>query len=84
MKCRTLLGIDSEDPHDRPDPRAELERGTPTCARCEIPMMCIDYHRRPSWQQIFQRDIYADPAIYSPMHHIHFHPPTANPIDEYG
>jgi len=83
-RCRALLGIASEDPRNRTEPLEQPERGTPTCVRCEIPMACIDYHRRPSWQQIFQRDIYADPAIYSPMHHIHFHTPPANPVDEYG
>ena len=47
-------------------------------------MVCIEQQSRPSWKQIFERDIYADPAIYSPMHHIHLRTSTANPIDEYG
>jgi hypothetical protein len=34
-------------------------------------MKCIRQQFRPSWKQVFERAIYADPSIYSPMHHIH-------------
>ena len=47
-------------------------------------MVCIEQRPRPSWRQIFERDIYADPALYSPVHHIHFGLIPAYPIDEYG
>jgi len=64
--CQELLAI--------PDsPRIELqermEPNPPTCPRCDIEMCCIERQARPSWKEVFDRRIYADPAIYSPMHH---------------
>jgi len=85
QRCRTLLGItDDDDPTHRGEPTEVPEPSLPTCARCEIAMVCIEQKPRPSWKQIFERDIYADPAIYSPMCHTQFGLPTAYPIDEYG
>ena len=84
-RCRVLLGITGDDdPTDSNDPTESPEPSLPTCPRCEIPMVCLEQKPRPSWKQIFQRDIYADPAIYSPMCHIQCGIPAAYPIDEYG
>ncbi len=83
QRCRELLGIMPEDLGNSGDPIEAPERTPPTCTRCKIPMECIDERARPSWKQIFERDIYADPALYSPMHHIHVRTPSVNPIDEY-
>ncbi len=83
-RCRALLGITAADHANTSDPIEAADRTLPTCTRCEIPMECIDQQARPSWKKIFERDIYADPAIYSPMHHIQFGLPAAYPIDEYG
>ena len=84
-RCRALLGItDDDDPTNSSDPTESPEPSLPTCVRCKIPMVCIEQQSRPSWKQIFERDIYADPALYSPMHHIHLRTPTVNPIDDYG
>ncbi len=82
-RCRELLEITTDQPANTSDPIEALEHSMPTCARCEIPMVCIDQQSRPSWKQIFERDIYADPAIYSPLHHIHFGLIPAYPIDQY-
>ena len=86
QRCRTLLGItdDDDDSPNAGDPTESPEPSLPKCVRCQIPMVCIEQRSRPSWRQIFQRDIYADPAIYSPMCHIPFGIPAAYPIDEYG
>ena len=84
QRCRELLGIMPEASETTSDLIEETECSTPTCARCETPMRCIEYQPRPSWKQIFERDIYADPAIYSPMHHIYLRTSTVNPVDEYG
>jgi hypothetical protein len=56
----------------------------PKCPHCEIAMECVREHSRPSWKQVFERDIYADPSLYSPMFHICQRAPLAYPIDEYG
>lgn len=80
--CRELLGIT---PNDDTSDLIELPEPTlPTCARCEVPMTCIEQKPRPSWRDIFERDIYADPQLYSPQHHIHFRLPAAYPSDKYG
>jgi hypothetical protein len=47
-------------------------------------MTCIEQKPRPSWRDIFECDIYADPQLYSPQHHIHFRLPAAYPSDKYG
>ena len=82
--CRHSLGITTDDPENTRDTIEEREPSTPTCARCETPMVCIEQQARPSWKQIFERAIYADPAIYSPMHHIYLRTSTVRPVDEYG
>jgi hypothetical protein len=84
QRCRELLGITTDEPENTSAPLEETEASTPTCARCETRMVCIDQQSRPSWKQIFERAIYADSAIYSPMHHIYLRTPTVDPVDEYG
>lgn len=82
--CRELLGISGDDvvdPGDQPDAQEHPE---PICPHCETAMQCIDRQSRPSWKKIFERSIYADPSIYSPMHHILSRTPKAQAIDEYG
>lgn len=59
-----------------PDPSQRL------CPRCEVPLRRLAGQRRPSWKQIFSRDIYADATIYSPMHHIYLRAPPAPAQDE--
>ncbi len=84
-RCRELLGITTDDLAKTSDPIEVPEHSTPTCVRCETPMLCIGQQSRPSWKRIFERDIYADPTLYSPMHPMYFRrTPTVNPIDEYG
>jgi hypothetical protein len=85
-RCRALLGITNDDDADSrsEEPTDAPEPTLPTCAHCQLPMVCIEQKARPSWRQIFERDLYADPALYSPAHHIHFGLPNAYPIDEYG
>jgi hypothetical protein len=82
--CRQLLGIAVDDPATTDDHLDNAEASEPTCPHCEIVMRCIRQQSRPSWKKIFERAIYADPAIYSPMHHIGRRIPNAYPIDEYG
>ena len=85
-RCRELLGIAvDDDPARTDDPIDDREASGPTCPHCEIAMQCIGQQARPSWRKIFERAIYADPTIYSPMHHIYSRLPKAHhPIDEYG
>jgi hypothetical protein len=84
QRCRQLLEITTDEPENTSDPLEEAEASTPMCARCETRMVCIDQQSRPSWKRIFERAIYADPTIYSPMHHIYLRTSTVNPVDEYG
>ena len=58
------------------------EPSLPQCPRCEVPMECIDRQRRPSWKVIFDRRIYEDAKLYSPMHHIGSRGPPAFPLAE--
>jgi len=82
--CRRLLGIAVDGPMSTDDRLEDAEASSPSCPHCEIAMLCIGQQSRPSWKKIFERGIYADPAIYSPMHHIWQRTPLAYPIDEYG
>ena len=82
--CRRLLGIAVEAPVSTDDRLDDAEASGPTCPHCEIAMQCIRQQSRPSWKKIFERAIYADPAIYSPMHHIQLRTRKVQPIDEYG
>ena len=54
-----------------------LEPTVPECPRCDLPMRCILNQQRPSWKEVFERRIYEDPAIYSPMHYIYHRGPPA-------
>jgi hypothetical protein len=84
-RCCQLLGIVDDAPASTDDDRLEdVEASGPTCPHCEIAMLCIGRQSRPSWKEVFERGIYADPAIYSPMHHMYFGTLAANPVDEYG
>lgn len=82
-RCRQLLGIAMDHVVSTDDCLDDAEASEPICPRCEIAMQCILRQSRPSWKRIFERDIYADPAIYSPMHHIWQRTPYAYPVDEY-
>ena len=73
-RCRESLTIASPQPIEPPENIESLERTEPTvpkCPRCDIEMDCIQNQQRPSWKDVFGREIYADPAIYSPMHYCH-------------
>jgi hypothetical protein len=82
-RCRELLEIAVDAPATTDDRLDDGEASGPTCPRCEIAMQCIIRQSRPSWKKIYERAIYADPAIYSPMHHIRSRVPNAHPIDGY-
>jgi hypothetical protein len=81
--CRQLLGITVDDPVSIDGRVDAVDDPGPTCPHCEVAMQCIFRQSRPSWKKIFERGIYADPGIYSPMHYIHSHGPKAHPTDEY-
>jgi hypothetical protein len=82
--CRELLEITDDDSAKAGDDVECGEPPEPACPNCETPMVCIFRQARPSWKKIFERDIYADPGIYSPMHHLETRTPHANRIDDYG
>lgn len=69
-RCRELLGTQDSSPIEGPEPMEREEPSLPVCPRCNIEMDCIEQQRRPSWKEVFERRIYADPGIYSPLHHI--------------
>ena len=75
-RCRALLAPPSSQPIPSPE---RIEPILPTCPRCLIPMYCIENHRRPSWKEVFDRRIYQEPAIYSPMLHSLGNGPAAIP-----
>lgn len=65
-------------------PPEAAESSNPKCPHCQIAMQCIRQQSRPSWKQVFERGIYAERSLYSPMFHIWQSVPAAYPIDEYG
>jgi hypothetical protein len=79
--CQELLAIPDPPPIELPE---WTEPSPPTCPRCDIEMYCIVRQARPSWKEVFERRIYADPAIYSPMHHIRITGFPAFPHEPYG
>jgi len=80
-RCRELLPI----PGCPPTPPPEgTEASLPRCPRCNVQMRCIERQRRPSWKEVFGRRIYADPTIYSPMHHSRHTGFPAFPHEPYG
>jgi len=69
--CRQLLGQTADEevaqqaePDDEPESPQER-----TCPQCKSKLVSVHYVRRPSWRQIFERDIYLT-NIYSPQHHL--------------
>ncbi|MFW6114321.1 MAG: IS91 family transposase [bacterium] len=83
-RCRQLLKIAADAPLSSDSRLDDAKPTGPMCPHCEVAMHCIGQQSRPSWKKIFERHIYADPAIYSPMHYIQSRTPNAHPIDEYG
>ena len=80
-RCRELLTIASPPPPPAPE---RIEPTVPNCPRCDIPMCCIQEQQRPSWKDIFERHIYTDPSIYSPMHHCRYRGPPIFPYEPDG
>jgi len=69
--CRQLLSIaPDEDVTQQVEPDEEADSlPERTCPHCKSKMTSINYVRRPSWRQIFERDIYRS-DVYSPQHHL--------------
>ena len=72
-RCRELLTMASPQPIKPPERTEEIsnEPTVPKCPRCDIEMNCILNQQRPSWKEVFERELYADPALYSPLHYGH-------------
>lgn len=79
-RCRELLPIATS----QPPPAERIEPSLPKCPRCEIEMCCIQKQQRPSWKEVFERHIYADTSVYSPMHHCRSRGSPALPHEPYG
>lgn len=82
--CRELLDIAPETDELSIDSIEVPDRASPTCDHCETILEIITQESRPSWRDIFERDIYLSASIYSPIHHLHFGKPPAHSVDEYG
>jgi hypothetical protein len=80
-RCRALL--ETATCPSPPSPQ-RVEPSAPQCPRCKLEMHCIRQQRRPSWRDIFQRQIYADASLYSPMHHLGHQGPRAFPYEPDG
>ena len=87
-RCRELLAKTTAAVPSMPSTPAEQQIPTdteplaPSCPRCDVPMHRITEQRRPSWKVIFQRRIYEDATLYSPMHHIDSRGPPPFPQDD--
>jgi hypothetical protein len=82
--CRQLLGITDDEPLSTDDQPVDAQPTEPMCPRCEVVMQCIRQQSRPSWKQVFERGIYADPSLYSPMFHLPVQSHHTSPVEEYG
>jgi hypothetical protein len=71
QRCHQLLSAPPDEaPTQQAEPDEELDsRQERTCRHCQVVLTLISYERRPSWRQIFERDIYVS-DVYSPQHHI--------------
>ena len=81
-RSRVLLGCDAtevDEPTKDDLDDSSSQPSVPTCRHCKTEMICIEQSARPSWKQIFERDIYLDGAAYSPMHHLPNSAPNRKP-----
>ena len=56
----------------------------PKCPNCEKEMTCESNTARPSWRQIFDRDLYRAPNTYSPVFLFSYHPHLPPAPDPFG
>ena len=79
-RCRELLPPSDDETEDAREPgepvKALLGRDNQyQCPHCEVALECTSNARRPSWKQVFERDIYRDASLYVPIHHIYLRGP---------
>lgn len=71
-RCRSLLPP-VEDNHgglqDVPADKSADDSGL-ACPHCQAEMSCLVAEDRPSWKQIFDRDIHGEKELYSPLFHL--------------
>jgi hypothetical protein len=82
--CRKLLVTPDSPPAPSPEQTEGIDPTPPVCPRCDLPMVCIECRRRPSWQEVFDRRIYTDAAIYSSRLHMIGGGPAAIPYEPDG
>ena len=80
-RCRELLAKTESAVAETPPTQPPADN-QPHCPCCDVPMRRIDQQQRPSWKLIFQRRIYEDATLYSPMHHIASRGPPPFPQDD--
>lgn len=70
-RCRPLLRLQADKvPEQQAEPEEDSDSSQERmCPHCESKMLLIQSEPRPSWRQIFERDIYLS-GIYSPQHSI--------------
>jgi hypothetical protein len=71
QRCRELLPTSDEQSEDNTEPASEQLEGSSQyqCPHCEVALECTSNVRRPSWKQIFEREIYRDASLYVPILH---------------
>ena len=72
QRCRQLQPKDQQEQTsttDLPELETELTAATPNCPHCQTEMICIQWQRRPSWREVFERGVYQADA-YCPQLHI--------------
>jgi hypothetical protein len=73
-RCRELLQVNEQPPAEPPVepvnlPEESANETRRLCPHCDGELQCLSRQSRPSWKQIFQRDLYRT-DIYSPQHHL--------------
>ena len=68
-QCSELLGPITEEPEPPTSETLAEEAAEPKCPFCNSELQLVLYQKRPSWRQIFERDIY-QMDVYSPQFHL--------------
>lgn len=70
QRCRELLPPSDEETEQGDQFSPATTSTDYECPHCQVALECTSNVRRPSWKHIFEREVYRDPAIYCPLHHI--------------
>ena len=54
---------------------ATVTKPEPRCPHCSAKLLLVSSERRPSWKHLFDRELYRQPQVYSPVYHLYVRGP---------